>query len=192
LYLIRWGGYFLAPFLAILFVLLSRYWADGAETRSRSTGAMMLITAAAIILLAQRQHMRGLVPLIVSSVPLLFIRHRHAVSGRMATLNKCLNWLYILAVMLVSARYLYQGRWLLLGIVACALLIATLNNRFYLFLAKKRGRLFAVAAFPFHLLYHFYNGVSFVLGTCLWTVRSLATPRHPSKPVQTPEPPVDA
>jgi len=70
--------------------------------------------------------------------------------------------------------------------------VATLNNRFYLFLAQKRGRLFAVAAFPFHLLYHFYNGVSFVLGTCLWTVRRLAPPPAPAKPVQTPEAGLDS
>jgi len=188
LYLVRWGGYFLAPFLAVLFVLLIRYWTDGSETRSRGAAVMMLLVAVAIIVLSQRQNMRGLVPIIVSSVPLLFIRHRKSVTGRMRTLNEWLSWLYILAVMAVSARYLYQGRWLLLAIVACAALIATLNNRFYLFLAEKRGRLFAVAAFPFHLLYHFYNGVSFVMGTCLWTARSL-TPR---KPVQTPEPPLDA
>jgi len=188
LYLLRWGGYFLAPFLAILFILLIRFWTDGAETRSRTVRGMMLVAAGAIVLLAQRQHMRGLTPLIVSSVPLLFIRHRYSVTGRMSTLNKWLNWFYILAVMLVSLRYLYQGRWLLLGIVLCAVAIATLNNRFYLFLAQKRGRLFAVAAFPFHLLYHFYNGVSFVLGMCLWTIRSLTA----SKPVRTAEPRLDA
>lgn len=193
LYLIRWGGYFLAPFLAVLFVLLIRYWADGSKTRSRGAAVAMLVVAGTIIALSQRHFMRGLVPIIVCSVPLLFIKHRESVSGRLRTLNEWLSWLYILAVMLVSARYLYQGRWVLLGIVACAALIATLNNRFYLFLAQKRGRLFAVAAFPFHLLYHFYNGVSFVIGMCLWTVRSLATPARPErKPVQSSEPPVDA
>jgi len=53
--------------------------------------------------------------------------------------------------------------------------LATLNNGFYLFLAEKRGRLFALAAFPFHLLYHFYNGVSFVMGSLLWSARAIQT-----------------
>ncbi|HUA19831.1 MAG TPA: glycosyltransferase family 2 protein [Bryobacteraceae bacterium] len=193
LYLVRWGGYFLAPFLAILFVLLIRFWADGSKTRSRGAAVMMLVVAGAIIALSQHHYMRGLVPIIVCSVPLLFIRHRESVSGRMRILNECLSWLYIVAVILVSLRYLYQGRWVLLGIVGCAALIATLNNRFYLFLAEKRGRLFAVAAFPFHLLYHFYNGVSFGIGMCLWMMRSLGGPSRPAgKPVESSEPPVDA
>jgi len=33
-----------------------------------------------------------------------------------------------------------------------------------LFLAARRGRLFALAAVPFHLLFHFYNGLSFLIG----------------------------
>jgi glycosyltransferase involved in cell wall biosynthesis len=191
-YLFRWGGYYLVPLLAILFVLLIRYWTDGAETRSRGARALMLVGATAIVLLAQRQNMRGLVPLIVSSVPLLFLRHRYDEKGRYRKWNEWFSWLYILAVILVSARYLVQGRWMLLGIVVCAVLIASLNNRFYLFLAAKRGRLFAVAAFPFHLLYHFYNGVSFLVGTCLWSFRTLTSPKSGSKVVRHADPPLDA
>ena len=42
--------------------------------------------------------------------------------------------------------------------------LVLLNTQFYLFLSEKRGRLFALAAIPFHLLYHFYNGISFLAG----------------------------
>jgi len=42
--------------------------------------------------------------------------------------------------------------------------VVLLNTQFYLFLAEKKGGLFALAAIPFHLLYHFYNGISFVTG----------------------------
>jgi hypothetical protein len=37
------------------------------------------------------------------------------------------------------------------------------NQQFYLFLAAKRGKLFALAAIPFHLLYFFSSGVAFLI-----------------------------
>jgi uncharacterized RDD family membrane protein YckC len=58
-----------------------------------------------------------------------------------------------------------------LFLVLVALVI--LNNQFYLFLAAKRGRAFAMAALPFHLLYHFYNGISFGAGLLRHSWRSL-------------------
>jgi len=43
---------------------------------------------------------------------------------------------------------------------------------FYLFLAGKRGIPFMLAAVPFHVLYHFYNGVSFSVGVLLHVGRN--------------------
>jgi hypothetical protein len=48
-----------------------------------------------------------------------------------------------------------------------------LNSQFYLFLAAKRGRLFALASVPFHLLFHFYNGLSFMIGMTRFYLRLL-------------------
>ena len=53
--------------------------------------------------------------------------------------------------------------------------IIALNNQFYLFLAAKRGRPFALAAIPFHLLYHLYNGFSFAYGLARHTLRRAST-----------------
>jgi glycosyltransferase involved in cell wall biosynthesis len=39
-----------------------------------------------------------------------------------------------------------------------------LNHRFYRFLARKRGVLFAIRAMPLHLAYFLYSGASFVVG----------------------------
>jgi glycosyltransferase involved in cell wall biosynthesis len=168
----RWGGASLVPWFAILFVLLSAFWADGAEHRSLGVCAVMFGGAASIVLLAWKIHMRALIPLVVTSVPLLFLRHRYDSRARWRRVNQWFNWLYVLAVVLVSILYL-RDRKFIVTVVSCALIIGTLNNGFYIFLAEKRGRLFALAAFPFHLLYHFYNGVSFVMGSVLWSVRSL-------------------
>jgi hypothetical protein len=52
------------------------------------------------------------------------------------------------------------------------IVILFLNSQFYVFLSGRRNVFFAGAAIPFHLLYHFYNGVSFAVGTILhWSKR---------------------
>jgi len=168
----RFGGQSLVPLFAILFILLSAFWADGAEHRSWGVCTLMIGGAAAIVLVAWHIHMRGLIPLVVASVPLLFLRHRYDSRVRWRRLNEWFNALYVLAVVIVSMLYLHDRKFTV-TVISCALIIGTLNNGFYVFLAEKRGRLFALAAFPFHLLYHFYNGVSFVMGSLLWSVRSL-------------------
>jgi hypothetical protein len=54
-----------------------------------------------------------------------------------------------------------------------------LDRRYYRFFSSRRGRWFAIAWFPVHVLHHLCNGVSFVIGTLLhlvhrWTGVSLA------------------
>jgi glycosyltransferase involved in cell wall biosynthesis len=50
-------------------------------------------------------------------------------------------------------------------------LTIALNHRFYRFLARKRGVLFAIRAVPLHLAYFLYSGASFFVG-CVKAVRS--------------------
>jgi glycosyltransferase involved in cell wall biosynthesis len=169
---LRYGGYALLPLVTILFILLSSFWSDGAEHRSLGVCVAMIAGAGAIVLSAWRVHQRGLIPLIVAIVPLLFLRHRYDRRGRWASWNAWFHGLYIVVVVVVSMLYL-KDRYFITAVVAGVLVLATLNNGFYLFLSEKRGRLFALAAFPFHLLYHFYNGVSFVMGSLLWSARAM-------------------
>ena len=169
---IRFGGYALLPLFTILFILLSSFWSDGAAHRSKGVIAAMIAGAAAIVLCAWQIHMRGLIPLVVAIVPLLFLRHRYDTEGRWASFNAWFHGLYIAVVVVVSMLYL-KDRYFIAAVVVGVVVLATLNNGFYLFLSEKRGRLFALAAFPFHLLYHFYNGVSFLMGSLLWSVRAI-------------------
>ena len=153
----------------------------------RSTGrsgvcAAMIGGAAAIVLCAWRIHMRGLIPLVVAIVPLLFLRHRYDVRGRWGSLNAWFHGLYIVAVVVVSMLYL-GDRYFITAVVGAVVVLATLNNGFYMFLSEKRGKLFALAAFPFHLLYHFYNGVSFVMGSLLWSVRAIQARGDEAAPI---------
>jgi glycosyltransferase involved in cell wall biosynthesis len=172
---IQWRGYFLTPIFAALFLLLGRYWVDGARKRSWSVSLCMTLGAASVVGLAYRQHMMGLIPAVVLGYVLLLVRHRYAqpieTGGRWTrymlgtTIALCL--LFILSYL--------PGQPLMLGFYSVFALIMIFNNQFYIFLAAKRGKLFAVAAVPFHLLYHLYNGISFTVGLCRHTFRTLAS-----------------
>jgi len=70
---------------------------------------------------------------------------------------------YIVGTTAYMAAHL-PYHWIIFSFFVIGALLVFINNRFYLFLAAKRGRLFALAAVPFHLLYHLYNGFSFLAG----------------------------
>ena len=67
---------------------------------------------------------------------------------------------------------------------AIVALLALLNSQFYIFLAGKRGIAFMLCAIPFHLLYHFYNGLSFIAGVTrhYWMAATLPPRRPPAAP----------
>jgi len=103
----------------------------------------------------------------------LFVRHRYAVpieTGGQGT-RHALG--VTIACCLVAILSYLPGHPLVFVFFLVFALIVLLNSQFYIFLAAKRGKLFAVAAVPFHLLYHLYNGISFVVGLCRHTVRGL-------------------
>ena len=162
---VKWRGYFLIPLLTVLFILLGRYWVQEAGARrKRSVVAAVTVSMAAIAGLAYAYHMLALIPLVSLSYVLLFLRHRYAHR------NEQSRWvivsfvaLYLGLAVLFAVAYI-PGGWLVSVFAGVVLTLVILNGQFYLFLAEKRGGLFAVAAIPFHLLYHFYNGISFLIG----------------------------
>ena len=68
---------------------------------------------------------------------------------------------YVLLGCLITGHFVYSGMAVLLSVIA-------LNFPFYSFLARRGGVLFALAAMPLHLLYHFYNGLSFGIALLRW------------------------
>lgn len=82
-------------------------------------------------------------------------------------------WLTIAAI----AATPVAGRALAVAIAALACLVA-LNRDAYRWLARRRGVVFAVRAVPLHVVHHLCNGLSFVIGTCLFKAarRGLALP----------------
>jgi glycosyltransferase involved in cell wall biosynthesis len=175
---IYWGGYFLTPFFAFLFFMLSRYWTETAGAGARSAPIWMAIAGVIISWLAWRHHMLGLIPLVPLSFASLYMRHRYDWGeGQRKNWNR-LGFVGHLLLIALTAYYLPRDP-LLIVVVGALIVVLVLNKQFYLFLAAKRGWLFAAAAVPFHLLYHLYNGLSFFFGLCRWGWMTTFSRRKP-------------
>lgn len=169
---VYWRGYFLTPLFAVLFFLLGRYWLDGSRSRTRLAAVLATLAAGGIVALAWSHHMLGIIPPVIVGYALLFAPHRYAWGEEKRSRWTGLAYgAYLMLSVLFFLTYMPRGP-LIAGLAFILLLIVILNNRFYLFLAARRGRFFALAAIPFHLLYHFYNGVSFTVGMLRWAAKS--------------------
>ena len=118
---------------------------------------------AALAALCKIYHLIALIPILVLAYGLLFLRHRYAHSETGAGMIGAFTTFY-LGVAVVSTLVFLPSHWLILLFLAGLLAVVILNGQFYLFLAEKQGKLFAVAAIPLHLLYHLYNALSFAIG----------------------------
>ena len=182
---VRWGGAFLTPLFALLFLQLSRYWLESASPSDSQRGAISVgLTMAGIATLAVLNGMWALALPLVLAYGVLFLRHRYAYRrgepGRRIT-SLFFAGFFVVVLALTMAHFPKDP--LVFACFAVVAAIIALNNQFYLFLASKRGRPFAFAAIPFHLLYHLYNGFSFAFGFARYTVGRLTTP----EPAVTPD-----
>ena len=160
---VRWHVYFLVPLFATFFILLAGYWVEGWAQKSVMVWAIMggvLVTIAGVSLWF---HMRGIAPLLAVAALALFIRHRYAYSkeNRRKWTGVWVGGYSLLVALLVWVYFPWKPMVFLLFLLLLALI--ALNQQFYIFLAAKRGKLFAIAAFPFHFLYFFSSGVAFLL-----------------------------
>jgi glycosyltransferase involved in cell wall biosynthesis len=160
-----WGWYFVAPFMAVLFLLLGACWLEPFRRRpSKAVLAVMFATLGFISWQAWVVGMVGILPPLYLAIILLFLRHRYAFHHERARkITGIAVGLYIFGAMAFMIQRLPAHK-LIFAVSLVASVIVVLNSRFYLFLAARQGRLFALAAIPFHLLYHFYNGLSFLAG----------------------------
>lgn len=165
-----WRGHFLTPLFAVVLFLLARYFV-GPESHSKSTLIFLSAAIAGLVCLAWTHRMKGIVPPVLLGYLLLFLRHRYAYSN-----EKARRWTgFLLGVYTFSALvYMVShlpSHMLVFAVFLIAVAIVFVNTNFYLFLAAKQGRVFALAAVPFHLLYHVYNGISFTVGLThyVWT-----------------------
>lgn len=172
-------GLFLVPLLALMLFGLASYWAEGAVYRS-SKGIKIFFTllTAAFTISADAYHMRSLIPPVLVGYFLLLIRYRYGYRTKTArSIGGAAYMVYLLASVLFIATHLPTRVpvicffLMLLGIVA-------INRNFYLFLGRRMGWLTALTAIPFHVLFYFYNGLSFLTGVAAYAFRWLRTGRY--------------
>lgn len=173
---IIWGAYFLVPLFGLTFFLLARYWVDS----QRKTRRGLLSMTAAVAGISAMGYAADLMPIVYAVLlgyALLFLRDRYAYQAySRRRLTGVLLGCYMAFAAVFILRYL-PNSFLVFGFFALLLALIALNHKFYLFLAVKRGRLFALTAIPFHLLYHFYNGLSFGVGLSRHLIRTVRSPK---------------
>jgi hypothetical protein len=165
------GQSFLLPLFALLFLALLAYEAEAISMGGSPRAAVGLsVLIVAIGGLAWRSGHFGIFPPLLLAFVLLFLRHRYLYEGeRRRRMTGLVCGVYILFVVLFVITYLPYDP-LVFAFFLILTVLVLLNNQFYVFLAGK-GRLFALAAIPFHLLFHFYNGISFMIGLARHTMR---------------------
>lgn len=170
---IYWGGYVLAPLFAILFLVLARFWGEAVSRRESNKGLVWTaVILAVIVTMLVVYNMLAVIPPLVLAYALLLMHHRYEYEdeARHRYMKAMIVGLFGV-VGFLAIGYLPHHMFVYAALLVVVIMVA-LNNQFYLFLAAKRNRLFAIAAIPFHLLYHFYSGMSFIAGLTMHFFRS--------------------
>ena len=158
------GRSFALSMLTLLFLLLAQFGVESKWRKQPKAMVAMLALMGVIVYLAYTTYSRRLIPPVVLAYALLFIRHRYAFKTQRARrISGAVCGAYLLLAMGFMMVYLPHQRLALL-FYSVLVLVILLNSQFYVFLAGRTGPLLALAAIPFHLLYHFYNGISFAVG----------------------------
>jgi glycosyltransferase involved in cell wall biosynthesis len=158
------GASFLLGLLALFFLMLSGFEAETTWIQNPKAIISTILLVVAIAVLAYWNRSPVLIPPVLLAYVLLFLRHRYAYTNlRRRRMTGLFCGIYIFFVALFVITYLPHH-----PLVFCFFLLLSivvlLNTQFYVFLAGRTGRLLALAAIPFHLLFHFYNGISFLIG----------------------------
>jgi hypothetical protein len=160
---LRRGVYFLLPLLVTFFILLSYYWLECSKRNHRLITSLMTLLLLSIAAFAYYSHLAFVFPMVLTGWIALFVRKRYVrpfsdwhrrtgiVVGGYCILEIAFVWLYL------SSHVM--GVTFLIGL----LVLLTLNQQFYFFLAGHKGRLFALTAIPFHLLYFLSSGLAVML-----------------------------
>lgn len=168
-------GTLLTPLLAVLFLMLSGYWAHDVvrfDSRGSWLAATTLFTAAAISAYFDGQWF--LIPTLAIGWILLLVRLRSHGSMRQAAKVA----LYVIYGFVAVQGLLLLTSGPLVAAALCALLaVVAINARFYWFIARRRGRFAAAAAIPLHLFHYFYSGISFLIGAARYATRRSASRR---------------
>ena len=171
---IRYGGYFLIPVGSLLLFVLARYWAEAAAQPGGKVALSIITLLSSLFVWQSYQH--GMLPVattVIIGYLLLFLRRQFArgnEQSRIMTGVACA--IYLFSAILFTLTFL-PARPGVFGFYILLLAVIILNQQFYRFLAARMGPLATMAVLPLHLLYHFYNGLSFAIGVLIHGWRSL-------------------
>jgi glycosyltransferase involved in cell wall biosynthesis len=179
---VHFKGLFLVPLLLLLVLLLSGYWFH--EWRASGQRVRLLVPIAGLfgasIYFAWRHHMLALIPPLAVTLALIYLQHRFLEGSRSARIYSFLTGICLAGTIVFILSFMPYHPMIILPFVIL-MLVLFINSQFYIFLQGRKNFLFALTAIPFHLLYHFYNGISFCAGMLLyWTRRKPAS--LPAKP----------
>jgi len=170
--------------LCLLFLVLGQFEVEGTWRLQPKLIIATTMLIVSIVALALYNNRKLLIPPVLLAYALLFLRHRYSLTQRRKEITGMVCGASLLFVILFVVVYLPHhilvfAFFLLLGAAVL------LNSQFYVFLAGRMGRLLALAAIPFHLLFHFYNGISFLIGGGRYLFRSIFLPAAKREPVST-------
>jgi glycosyltransferase involved in cell wall biosynthesis len=170
------GTSFILMLLTVLFLMLAQFevettWVTQPKARIATTALI-----ASIIGLAYYTNSKLIIPPVLLAYALIFLRHRYSFTSlRRKQITGMVCGFYLAFVILFVVIYLPHH-----PLVFCFYLLLSvvilLNSQFYVFLAGRTGRLLALAAIPFHLLFHFSNGLSFLIGAARHVFRRVFSP----------------
>jgi glycosyltransferase involved in cell wall biosynthesis len=168
-------GLFVVPLLASMLFALACYWTEAGSLRGTGVKVVFSGLVLAFVGMAYWQHMISLIPPVLVGYFLLFIRYRYTSQNDfMRRITGTAYAAYLVGSLIFIARFL-PARVPVICFYAMILMILVINRRFYSFLAHHMGWLTALAAIPFHVLFYFYSGLSFLTGVLMCGWRGLTS-----------------
>jgi glycosyltransferase involved in cell wall biosynthesis len=165
------GSAFILMLLTLLFLTLTPFWVESTWKTTPKAVIAATLQLAAIGLLANHNHTNWLIPPVLLAYALLFVKHRYSFTSlRRKQITGLVCGIYLVFVILMVIIYLPHHPLIFWFFLLLSVTIL-LNSQFYVFLAGRTGRLLALGAIPFHLLYHLYNGISFLAGGVRYVLR---------------------
>jgi GT2 family glycosyltransferase len=180
--LTRFGSWFVMPLLTVLFLCLGRYWAQSVALRN-GTGISVVLSVmlGAIAGMAYSRHAMLLPMIAAGEYLLLYLRDCCLHTSRMRRFSGFLIGVYFVAAAAYTLSYL-PHHWLITTFMAMSAALLIINASVYLFLARRWGKLLAIAAIPLHWLYLLYCGPAFITGALVYKLKQIKRAGNLARP----------
>jgi len=181
---VRYGGFFLLPVGSLLLFVLARYWAESATHPGGIVPTSIMGALAGVFVWQCYAHaMLPVATTVLVGYLLLFLRGQFAHTKRTRVMTGLACAVYLFSAVLFTLTFLPK-RPAVFVFYTLLLVVVILNQQFYRFLASRMGPLSTLAILPLHLLYHFYNGISFAVGLALHTWKTIFGGSRSRTPLQ--------